>query len=62
MYHMWQNWVNGLLGLWLIWLSFSYSAQGVGSTALLVTAIIIAVLAFWSAAQERSGKELRRPA
>lgn len=44
---MWQDWVNGILGLWVILIPF----VGADSmTTLVITGIIIAVLGFWAAA------------
>lgn len=53
---MWQDWVNGILGLWIILIPF----VGADSmTVLVVTGIIIAVLGFWAAA---SGGKPKPPA
>ena len=48
---MWQNWVNGILGLWVILMPF----LGFGPylrTLMIVSGIVIAVLAFWSASMK----------
>jgi len=46
---MWQNWVIGILGIWIIiepYLGFTESGNKV---VLIITGIIIAILGFWSA-------------
>ncbi len=43
---MWQDWVNGILGLWVILIPF-VGADSV--TVLVITGIVIAVLGFWAA-------------
>ncbi len=48
---MWQQWVNGILGLWVIIIPF----VGLGSNSkivLIVTGVIIAILGFWGALQK----------
>ncbi len=50
---MWQQWVNAILGLWLIlsaFLGFSASAQ---TTNLVIVGIIVAVLGFWGAGMKK---------
>ncbi len=44
---MWQDWVNGILGLWVILLPFIGMTD---QTTLIITGIVIAVLGFWAAA------------
>jgi len=47
---MWQQWVNGILGIWVIiapWLGLSYYSL---AWVMVVTGIIIAILGFWGAA------------
>lgn len=43
---MWQQWVNGILGLWVLLLPFIGLTD---TTTLVVTGIVIAVLGFWGA-------------
>jgi hypothetical protein len=43
---MWQDWVNGILGLWVILLPFIGMTD---MTTLVITGIVIAVLGFWAA-------------
>lgn len=48
---MWQQWVNGILGLWVIIIPF----VGLGSNSkivLIVTGVVIAILGFWGALQK----------
>ncbi len=48
---MWKNWVNGLLGLWVLVIPFLGIADSTLTTTLVITGIIIAVLGFWSASE-----------
>lgn len=55
---MWQQWLNGLLGLWLIALPF-LSGLGTGVTwTLVITGVAVALLGFWGAIEHR-GMERR---
>lgn len=52
MTRMWQQWVNAILGVWLIAVPF-IGFTSVGLTwALVITGIVVAVLALWGAGQE----------
>ncbi len=46
---MWQDWVNGVLGLWVILMPFLNFTPNQTKTLTIVTGVVIAVLAFWSA-------------
>lgn len=46
---MWQNWVNGILGLWVILMNFLGFPATISKIILILTGLVIAVLAFWSA-------------
>ena len=51
---MWQDWINGFLGVWLILLA----ALGlVGNTVVLLAGIAIAILGFWGAVRNRGAEE-----
>ncbi len=52
---MWQDWVNGILGLWVILLPFIGMTD---QTTLIITGIVIAVLGFWAAATGGSSKPM----
>lgn len=45
----WQNWVNGVLGLWIILMPFLGFGPGLQRMLMIISGIVIAVLAFWSA-------------
>lgn len=50
---MWQQWLNGILGLWIIIVPF-LGMQGSSFTwTLAVTGVIVAVLGFWGALEKR---------
>lgn len=51
---MWQQWVNGILGLWVIALAFLGITGSAMMWTLVVTGIIVAVLAFWGGAERNS--------
>jgi len=46
---MWQDWINGVLGLWVILMPFLGFDPGLGKTLTIVTGVVIAVLGFWAA-------------
>lgn len=46
---MWQDWVNGVVGLWLIGASLLNLSASAMQMNLLIGGIVIAVLAFWGA-------------
>jgi hypothetical protein len=45
---MWQNWVMGLLGVWLIIASFTINGSLLNE---FIVGIAVAVLGFWTAVQ-----------
>jgi hypothetical protein len=45
---MWQNWVIGLLGTWMIIASFTINGNLVNE---LIVGIAVAILGFWTAIQ-----------
>lgn len=56
---MWQHWINGLLGLWLAISPFFMSADGLVNNAIAV-GIIVAIVAIWGGASERSHEHHER--
>ncbi len=51
---MWQQWLNGILGIWTAIASWSYMGASTGRTLLIITGIIVAILGFWGAAVSSS--------
>ncbi|OHA42659.1 MAG: hypothetical protein A3G59_00510 [Candidatus Taylorbacteria bacterium RIFCSPLOWO2_12_FULL_47_20] len=51
---MWQHWINGVLGLWLIVSSFLEFSASAMSTNIIVVGIVVAVLAFFGASMDSS--------
>lgn len=51
---MWQQWINVLLGLWIIVLPFLGITGSTFTWTLAVTGIVVAALALWSALYEQS--------
>ncbi|MDR3642138.1 MAG: hypothetical protein P4L74_00745 [Candidatus Doudnabacteria bacterium] len=49
---MWQNWVNMILGLWVIVAGYLYVPSGSGQTLMYITGLIVAILAVWALASE----------
>jgi hypothetical protein len=61
---MWQDWLNGIFGLWIVVLAFLDISKGTLTWALVITGFAIAILSFWTAAFERpdaSPMGMRRP-
>lgn len=48
---MWQQWVNGILGLWVLIVPFLGLTGQAYVWTLAVTGIVIAVLGFWGAGE-----------
>ncbi len=48
----WTEWLNGLLGLWVIVASYMYIPSGGARTLMVVTGLVVAVLGFWGGATE----------
>jgi hypothetical protein len=51
---MWQQWVNLILGLWVIVSGFLNLSPSALATDLTVTGVIIAALALWGALEYQS--------
>lgn len=51
---MWQQWINGILGLWVILVPFLGLTTSALMWTLVVTGVVIAVLGFWGAAEAQS--------
>jgi hypothetical protein len=45
---MWQNWIIGFLGIWMIIASFTINGNPVNE---LIVGIAVAILGFWTAVQ-----------
>ncbi len=45
---MWQNWLNGILGLWVVLIPFLNFSLAWQRTVLIFSGIVIAILGFWS--------------
>jgi len=50
---MWQQWINGILGLWIILLTFLDLSVETMSSLVIITGVVIAFLGFWGAATSR---------
>ena len=46
---MWQQWVNGVLGLWVIVVAFLGFTGATLMWTLAITGVVVAVLGFWGA-------------
>ena len=57
---MWQNFVNAILGLWLILSSFLGMSANALTTNLVIVGIVVAVLGFWGAYDTRSEQDAQR--
>ena len=56
--YMWQHWVNGILGLWILISPFVGLEGSSMTTNLVIVGIVVAILGFWSAAM---GKKSSMP-
>ncbi|MBI2627920.1 MAG: hypothetical protein HYW71_00580 [Candidatus Niyogibacteria bacterium] len=45
---MWKNWLNGILGFWVIIIPFLNFSLAWQRTVLIFSGIIIVILGFWS--------------
>ncbi len=54
---MWQQWVNGVLGLWVIVVPFLNLGATANSWTLAITGLIVAVLGFWGATEHSTMME-----
>ncbi|MDR3571807.1 MAG: hypothetical protein P4L81_06480 [Candidatus Pacebacteria bacterium] len=54
---MWQQWVNAILGLWVIAVPFIGITGSAMVWTLAITGVVIAVLGVWGAQQEQSLEE-----
>ncbi len=51
---MWKQWVNGVLGIWIVLLPYLGFTSDIHTWLMVITGIVIAVLAFWSASESKS--------
>jgi hypothetical protein len=51
---MWQNWINAILGLWIILSTFLGMSASAMMTNLIIVGIAIAILGFWGAYETRA--------
>lgn len=56
---MWQQWVNAVLGLWILAVPFLSLSGATLMWTLVVTGIAVAALAVWGASQEQSERGAR---
>jgi hypothetical protein len=48
---MWQQWLNGVLGLWIIALPFLGLDAQTALWTMVVTGVVVAALGFWGATE-----------
>jgi hypothetical protein len=48
---MWQQWVNGILGIWTIVVPFLGFTGNTLTWTLVVTGLVVAILGFWGGAE-----------
>jgi hypothetical protein len=51
---MWQDWLNGILGIWVIVIAFLGLTGSSLEWTLVVTGVVVAVLGFWAAGSHGS--------
>lgn len=49
---MWQQWLNGVLGLWVIVVPFLGLSATANTWTLAITGIVVAILGFWGASEQ----------
>jgi hypothetical protein len=57
---MWQQWINAILGLWVIAVPFTGMSGDALTWTLAITGIVIAALGFWGAWESSSEQEEMR--
>ncbi|MDP3935006.1 MAG: hypothetical protein Q8Q46_02215 [Candidatus Giovannonibacteria bacterium] len=50
---MWKLWTNGVLGIWIILMPYAGLPENLLTFFMVITGIVIAVLAFWSASESQ---------
>lgn len=58
---MWQQWINGILGLWVLISPFVGLTPEAMTTNLVIVGIVIALLGFWGALQHQYRHEGHKP-
>ena len=48
---MWQQWANGVLGLWVVLVPFLNFSADTNTWTLAISGLLIAVLGFWGASE-----------
>jgi hypothetical protein len=51
---MWQQWVNGILGIWIIIVPFLGLSASANLWTLAITGLVVAILGFWGAGEAQS--------
>jgi len=58
---MWRDWINGILGIWIVFLAFLGLPFNARAILMIITGLLIAFLSFWKgasfAADRRVSKE-----
>ena len=57
---MWQQWINGILGLWVIVVPYLGLTSTQFAWTLTITGIVIAILGFWGATEHVTSMGSRR--
>jgi hypothetical protein len=57
---MWQNWINAILGLWIILSSFLGMSVNAMMANLVIVGVVVAVLGFWGAYETRMEADSQR--
>jgi len=58
---MWKDWVNGILGLWVVLLAFIGIPFNVKAILMIATGLAIAFLSFWKGASDKVKREISTP-
>jgi hypothetical protein len=49
---MWQNWVSGIIGLFIVLTPFLNFSLSLERTVLMVSGVVVAILSFWASAEK----------
>jgi len=58
---MWKDWINGILGLWVVLLAFIGIPFNAKAILMIITGLAIAFLSFWKGASDKVKKEISTP-
>jgi len=55
---MWRDWINGILGVWLVILGFLGFPASAKAILVIITGVVVASLSFWKGISAKARKEV----